>query len=201
MERHMNEEQKKKCHYIIHSHAAAAAAGNAIPVPGLGVATDLVTITAMTMSLCAVFGGSIQEEAAKAIAITTFKNAMLKQPIKVITKEVSKFIPFLGQAVAPTLSVVFIEAVGWSIAEELYQKFKSKYPEQAVLVTDPVATLGHEKETKKESGFSLAGVTKLITAATDFRKSAKDTEEVKVPVKNKEKAVKGEVLKPSGKTA
>jgi uncharacterized protein (DUF697 family) len=122
----MNEEQKKKCHYIIHAHAVAAGAGNAVPVPGLGVATDLVTITSMTMSLVAVFGGSLTEEAAKAIAIASFKNSMLKQPIKVITKELSKFIPFLGQAVAPTISVVIIEAVGWNIANELYAESLQK---------------------------------------------------------------------------
>lgn len=122
----MNEEQKKKCHYIIHSHAVAAGAGNALPVPGLGVATDLVTITAMTMSLVAVFGGNLTQEAAKGIAIASFKNAMLKQPIKVITKELSKFIPFLGQAVAPTISVVIIEAVGWNIADQLHAEASKK---------------------------------------------------------------------------
>lgn len=31
----MNEDQNAKCHAIIHSHAVAAAAGNAIQFPGL----------------------------------------------------------------------------------------------------------------------------------------------------------------------
>lgn len=60
----MTEDQESKCHKIIHSHAVAGAAGNAVPVPGLGIATDMVTMTTMTMSLCAVFGGSLTEEAA-----------------------------------------------------------------------------------------------------------------------------------------
>lgn len=43
----MTPAQRKKCHAIIHSHAVAAAAGNAVPIPGLGVAVDLVTMSTM----------------------------------------------------------------------------------------------------------------------------------------------------------
>lgn len=122
----MTEEQESKCHKIIHSHAIAGAAGNALPVPGLGIATDMVTMTTMTMSLCAVFGGSLTEEAAKALAIATIKNTLLKQPIKTLTKELSKFIPFLGQIVAPSISVVMLEAAGWTLAKELETKFAAR---------------------------------------------------------------------------
>lgn len=121
----MTSDQETKCHAIIHSHAVAAAAGNAVPVPGLGIATDMVTMTSMCMSLCAVFGGSITEEAAKVLAISAMKNTMLKQPIKTATKELSKFIPLLGQIVAPSISIVMREAAGWTLAKEL--EAKSKY--------------------------------------------------------------------------
>lgn len=122
----MTPEQEKKCHAIIHSHAATAAAGNALPVPGLGVAADMVTITSMCMSLCAVFGGNLTEQAAKGLAIAAIKNTMLKQPIKTLTKELSKFVPFLGQVVAPTISAVMIEAAGWTLAKELENKFRNQ---------------------------------------------------------------------------
>lgn len=122
----MTPEIKNRCHTIIHSHAAMAAAGNAVPVPGLGIATDMVTMTTMTMSLCAALGGSITEEAAKAMAIMTLKNTMLKQPIKTMTKELSKLIPWVGMLVAPSISVVMLEAAGWTIANELYEKNKLK---------------------------------------------------------------------------
>jgi len=122
----MTEEQKKRCQKIIHAHAATAAAGNAVPVPGLGVATDIVTMTSMTMALCAVFGGNLTEEASKALAITTIKHTMLKQPIKTMTKELSKLIPFLGQVVAPSISVVMLESAGWTMAQDLERKFKEK---------------------------------------------------------------------------
>ena len=119
----MTEDQNTKCHAIIHAHAVAAAAGNAIPVPGLGVATDMVTMTSMAMSLCAVWGGDIGEETAKAMAIAAMKNTMLKQPLKTLAKELSKLVPGLGQVVAPSISVVMLEAAGWVLAQELGAKF------------------------------------------------------------------------------
>lgn len=122
----MDEVTKNTCHKIIHTHAVAAAAGNALPAPGLGVAVDIVTMTTMTMSLCAALGGSITEEAAKSMAIAAIKNTMLKQPIKTITKELSKLIPFLGQVVAPSISVLMLETAGWTLANDLYNKNKLK---------------------------------------------------------------------------
>lgn len=121
----MTEEQESKCNYIIHSHAVAAAAGNAVPVPGVGIAADMVTMTSMTMALCAVFGGNMTHEAAKTLAITALKNTMLKQPIKTLTKELSKLVPGLGQIVSPSISVVMLESAGWVLAKELEQEFST----------------------------------------------------------------------------
>lgn len=118
----MTEDQKKQCHAIIHTAAVAAGGGNALPAPGLGIAVDVVAMTTMTMGLAAVFGGDLKEEMAKSVAIAALKNTMLKQPIKTITKEVSKLVPFLGQVVAPTISVAMIEAAGWTIAKDLAKK-------------------------------------------------------------------------------
>ena len=120
----MTEEQENKCHAIIHSHAVAAAAGNAVPVPGLGVAADIITMTTMTMALSAVFGSSIPENVAKGIAVAALKRTMLKQPIKTAAKELSKLIPILGQIVAPSVSGAMLESTGWAIACELEAKAK-----------------------------------------------------------------------------
>ncbi|MCQ2193380.1 MAG: hypothetical protein MJZ28_00360 [Paludibacteraceae bacterium] len=119
----MTEEQKSKCSKIIHGHAVAAAAGNAVPVPGVGIATDVITMTTMAMALASVFGGNIAEEVAKSMAITAIKRTMLKQPIKTIAKELSKLVPGLGQVVAPTVSVAMLEAAGWSLATDMDRKF------------------------------------------------------------------------------
>lgn len=119
----MTPSQEKKCHMIIHTTAVSAAAGNAIPVPGLGIAVDVVAMTAMTISLAGVFGGSLTEEAAKGLVVLSLKKTILKQPIKVITKELSKFIPGLGQVVAPAITFGLIEATGWAITADLERKF------------------------------------------------------------------------------
>jgi uncharacterized protein (DUF697 family) len=126
----MNKNQKKKCHAIIHSHAVAAAAGNAVPIPGLGLAADMVAMSTMTMSLCAVFGGNISQEAAKTLAIAAMKNTMLKQPIRTLAKELSKIVPGLGQVVAPSIALVMIEAAGWVLANDLEIKLKKRTSSQ-----------------------------------------------------------------------
>lgn len=119
----MTDAQESKCHKIIHTAAVGAGAGNLIPVPGTGIAADVIAMTMMAMSLASVFGGSIAEEVAKSMAVTALKQTMLKQPIKVLAKELSKFIPFLGQVVAPAISVGMIEAAGWALANDMAVKF------------------------------------------------------------------------------
>ena len=115
----MTDDDKSKCQKIIHGHAVAAAAGNLIPVPGVGLATDTVTMTTMAMSLAAVFGGSITEAVAKNMAINAIIATVKQQPVKVIAKEISKFVPIVGQLVAPSVSVAMLESAGWLLANEL----------------------------------------------------------------------------------
>jgi uncharacterized protein (DUF697 family) len=109
----MTPKQEKICHAIIHGHAAAAAGGNILP--GVGIAADIITMTTMTMALCAVFGGSIIENEAKSMAIAALKSTLLKQPLKLL----AKFIPFAGAFV----SVAMLESTGWILARELDSKF------------------------------------------------------------------------------
>ena len=115
----MTEDQNIKCHAIIHSAATAAAGGNLVPVPGMGVAVDTLAMTAMVMSLASVFEKDVNEKIAEGMAIVALKNTMLRQPIKMVAKEVSKFIPIFGQMVAPTVTFGLIEAAGWQVAREL----------------------------------------------------------------------------------
>ena len=118
----MTREQTSKCHKIIHTAAAGAGAGNCVPVPGTGIAADIV---AMSMSLAAVFGGRITEEVAKGMAVVAIKRAMLKQPIKVLAKELSKIFPPLGMIVAPAVSAGMIEAAGWALANDMALKLRA----------------------------------------------------------------------------
>ena len=117
----MTESEHTQCHAIIHTHAAACAAGNLMPVPGVGLAADIVAMTSMCLALSAVFGGNLTENTAKGLAVAALKRTVLKHPIKVISKELSKLIPGLGQIFAPAVSVALMEATGWALVKELKQ--------------------------------------------------------------------------------
>jgi len=86
----------------------------------------MIAMTMMAMSLASVFGGSVTEEVAKGMAIAALKSTMLKQPIKTLTKELSKLIPGLGQAVGPAISIGMMEAAGWSLANDMALRFNGK---------------------------------------------------------------------------
>lgn len=119
----MTPEQESKCKVIIHTAAVAAGAGNIAPIPGLGIAADTVALTGMAVALATVFGGELTHEAAKGMAFSAIKNTMLKAPLRTITKELTKLVPFLGQAVAPSVSFGLVEAAGWTLAKELERKY------------------------------------------------------------------------------
>lgn len=130
----MTEEEKSKCQKIIHGHAVAAAAGNLVPIPGVGIAADTVTMTTMAMALSAVLGGSLTESVAKNMAINAIVATMKKQPVRVIAKEVSKVVPIVGQLVAPAISVAMLEASGWLLANEIIaERDKNKTEEPPML--------------------------------------------------------------------
>lgn len=118
----MTNTQKTQCHAIIHSAAVAAGGGNALPVPALGLAADTAALAGMAIALASVFGQNIGESVAKAAAVDALKKTLLKQPVKVIAKELSKIIPVFGSIFAATVSVGLVEAAGWSLAGEFDAK-------------------------------------------------------------------------------
>lgn len=115
----MTSNQEEKCHAIIHSHAAAAAAGNLIPVPGLDLAADMTTLTTMAFALAAVFGANITGAVAQNLVI----GALKKQAMKAIFKSGLKVVPILGQMIGAAVSVSMLEAAGWVMAKELDAKY------------------------------------------------------------------------------
>ena len=130
----MTEAEQSKCKKIIHGHAAAAAAGNLVPIPGVGLAADTVTMATMAMALAAVFGGSITEAVAKNMATNAIVATIKKQPVKIIAKEVSKVVPIVGQLIAPSISVAMLESAGWILADELAAERDLRTPPQ--ILTD-----------------------------------------------------------------
>ena len=123
----MTDEEKSKCHIIIHSATAAAGAGNVVPVPGLGVAADMVAMTTMAISLASVFGRELTGAAARGMAYAALKKVILSQPIKYATKEAVKFIPWIGSVISGTISVALTEAAGWQLATEFDLKRSGCY--------------------------------------------------------------------------
>ena len=141
----MTDEEKRKCQKIIHGHAVAAAAGNLVPIPGVGLAADTVTMTTMAMALAAIFGGSITESVAKNMAINAIVATIKKQPVRIIAKEISKVVPIVGQLVAPSISVAMLEAAGWLLAEDL-AKEKSKKLDELPLPVNGGHSFKYEKK-------------------------------------------------------
>lgn len=122
----MTDDEKTKCRAIIHSHAVLAAAGNALPLPGTGLAADTITMTTMAMALASVLGGSITESVARNMAINAIIAAVKKNTVKTFVKEAAKIIPFAGQIISPAISVVMLESAGWSLANQLDEERNQK---------------------------------------------------------------------------
>jgi len=117
----MTNEQKNKCHAIIHTATAIAAAGNLVPVPGLGMTADMTAMTTMAISLASVFGRDLTKAVARGMAYAALKRMIMRQPIRYASKEACKFIPW-GSAVSAAISAVLVEAVGWQLAGEFEQE-------------------------------------------------------------------------------
>ncbi|WP_406545374.1 hypothetical protein [Succinimonas sp.] len=102
----MNSAQKSACHKIIHSAAAAAAAGNLVPVPGTGFAVDMGVMVAMVMSLARVFkldsraGAAESKKRAKKMKKVkdsiqkqlpeNWKKHVAKESAKIISKKIAR---------------------------------------------------------------------------------------------------------------
>ncbi len=115
----ITEDEKKKCHVVIHTHALLVGAGNAVPVPGLGFAADVGTMTTMAIALSQIFNDKpLDKNVAISLVTGILKRLLLKYPIRMLAKEASKIIPGLGQVVAPTISIGMIESAGWVLVNQ-----------------------------------------------------------------------------------
>ena len=107
-----------KCHAIIHTAAVACGAGNVVPVPGTGLAADSIALTSMAIALATLFGQNLTKSAAKAMAVSALKEQFLSHPLKFFGKELSKLVPFGGQALSAVVSAGLVETAGWSLFRE-----------------------------------------------------------------------------------
>jgi uncharacterized protein (DUF697 family) len=121
------ENKISKCRTIINSYSVLAGTGNLIPLPGVGMLADIGSLTMMARDLATVLGNEDckNAEAAKAFTIGIAKRVFLKYPIKIIGRELARFIPFAGQIVAGGISVAMTEAVGWAMVKSFTQEVVS----------------------------------------------------------------------------
>jgi len=112
----ISEEQKSRCHKIIHPAAiAAGGCGTIFIFPG----SDTVPITLLQLkmihSLAKVFGLNLTDQAAKATLALAAASAGGRQIVKTFTF----WIPFgLGSIISASTAVGLTELIGWTIASE-----------------------------------------------------------------------------------
>ena len=113
---YMTDTQKAKCHAIIHSASASAAAVGAglaqIPCSDNAVITP-IQLT-MTISLGRVFGLELTESAARA-AVASVAAATVGRTVSQI---LIGWLPIAGNLVNAGTAATVTEAIGWLLAEE-----------------------------------------------------------------------------------
>lgn len=116
----MTEEQRAKCHGIIHAAAVAAGSVGAglAQIPGSDNAVIVPIQTTMIISLGAVFGVNIDESIAKATLATT--TASLTG--RAISQFFVGWIPGIGNIINAATAAAITESTGWTIANSFNSK-------------------------------------------------------------------------------
>ena len=111
----MTADQRSKCHAIIHTASASAAAIGAglAQLPGSDNAAITPIQLAMTVSLGAVFGIQLTQSAAAALA--SFAASTVG---RAASQLLVGWIPFVGNAINASTAAALTESVGWLLAKE-----------------------------------------------------------------------------------
>ena len=112
----MTDQQRTKCHTIIHSASAAAGAVGAglAQVPGSDNALITPIQLSMTIALGKVFDKSLSESSAKAAMGSVAASTLGRTVSQVLVG----WIPGLGNAINATTAAGITESMGWLLAEE-----------------------------------------------------------------------------------
>ncbi len=111
----MTADQRSKCHAIIHTASASAAAVGAglAQLPGSDNAAITPIQLAMTVSLGAVFGIQLTQSAAAALA-----SVVAATVGRAVSQVLVGWIPFVGNAINASTAAALTESVGWLLAKE-----------------------------------------------------------------------------------
>ncbi|MDE5558968.1 MAG: hypothetical protein K2J32_14985 [Ruminococcus sp.] len=117
----MNYYCKRKCHAIIHTASASAAAigGGLANIPGSDAPALLAIQTTMIISLGKVFEVSIAEAMAKQM-IAEFLGCTVG---KTVANILTGWLPGIGNAVNATTAAGITEVIGWAAAKEFDEEY------------------------------------------------------------------------------
>lgn len=117
----MTDDQKKKCHAIIHSASAGAAATGAglAQIPFSDNAVIVPIQIGMIISLGAVFGAKITESAAK----VTLSTVLATYAGRGISQALVGWIPGIGNAINASTAAAITESLGWFVAKDFDKKY------------------------------------------------------------------------------
>lgn len=113
----MTDDQKEKCHLIIHS-ASTAAAGVGAGLAQIPLSDNAVIMPiqiAMIIGLGKVFHQNITDSAAKGLALASIGTLIGRGTVQVLLG----WIPVLGNAINATTAAGITEALGWAVANNL----------------------------------------------------------------------------------
>lgn len=119
----MSSRHYAKCHAIIHSFSAGAAAVGAglAQIPGSDSAILVPLQIAMTISLGQVFGISLTEGAAKAALATTATSMVGRAASQVLVG----WIPGIGNIINASTAAAVTETAGWVLANDFARETSS----------------------------------------------------------------------------
>lgn len=112
----MTEDQRNKCHAIIHTASAAAAGVGAglAQIPGSDNALLTPIQLTMTILLGKVFGIELSETTAKA----TLASVTASTIGRTVSQVLIGWIPGLGNAINATTAAGLTETMGWALADD-----------------------------------------------------------------------------------
>ena len=113
----MTDDQREKCHFIIHGASVAAAAVGAglAQLPMSDSALIIPAQIAMVVGLGQVFDQHITESAAKGFVFASIGGLVGRAASQILLG----WIPFLGNAINASTAAGITEALGWVVVDKL----------------------------------------------------------------------------------
>lgn len=131
------QQKKVHCLNVVDHHALAAAANGLNPLPGVDVAVDMTIVYDMFKDIRDVFdldegkmdqyikiAGPIANNVLKYVSKEQIAEFLAKNAGKYVGKTMSKYFPFIGQAIAVGISYLAIEEAGKTYVNSCYELAK-----------------------------------------------------------------------------